>query len=44
MKKMLLLVTGIFLVMSLFVFAAPVSVQAQTRFVTIGTGGVTGVY
>ena len=44
MKKMLVLVTGIFFMMGLFVFTAPVSVQAQTRFVTIGTGGVTGVY
>ena len=44
MKKALLLITGVFFVLSLFVFTAPPSVQAETRFVTIGTGGVTGVY
>ena len=44
MKKTLLLITGVFFVLSLFVFTAPESVQAATRFVTIGTGGVTGVY
>ena len=44
MKKTLVLVTGIFFVLSLIVLTGPVNVQAQTRFVTIGTGGVTGVY
>ena len=44
MKKTLVLVTGIFFVLSLIVLTAPVNVQAKTLFVTIGTGGVTGVY
>ena len=44
MKKTLILVTGIFFVLSLIVLAGPVNVQAKTQFVTIGTGGVTGVY
>ena len=44
MKKALLLVTGIFFVLGLIVLTGPVTAQAETRFVTIGTGGVTGVY
>ena len=44
MKKTPVFITGIFFALSLFVFTAPASIQAKTRFVTIGTGGVTGVY
>jgi hypothetical protein len=44
MKKPLLVITGVFFVLSLFMVTAPAGVQAGTRFVTIGTGGVTGVY
>ena len=44
MKKTLVLVAGIFFVLSIIVLTGPVNVQAETRFVTIGTGGVTGVY
>jgi TRAP transporter TAXI family solute receptor len=40
------LIFGIVLVfgMALFMGAAPTTVKAETQFVTIGTGGVTGVY
>ena len=40
------LIFGVVLVfgMALFMGAAPTTVKAETKFVTIGTGGVTGVY
>ena len=44
MKKSLTLVTALFFAFSLFIAAGPAPVQAETTFVTIGTGGVTGVY
>jgi len=44
MKKSLLVVTALFFGLSLMVGFGVESVQADTTFVTIGTGGVTGVY
>ncbi len=44
MKKSLLLVTALFFGLSLLVGFGPAPVQAKTTFVTIGTGGITGVY
>ena len=44
MKKSLLIVTALFFSLSLLVGFGPAPVQAETTFVTIGTGGVTGVY
>jgi hypothetical protein len=40
------LIFGVVLVfgLALFMGAAPTTVQAKTQFVTIGTGGITGVY
>jgi len=40
------LIIGVVLVfgMALFMGAAPTTVQAKTTFITIGTGGITGVY
>jgi TRAP transporter TAXI family solute receptor len=41
-----ILIFGVVLVfgMALFMGAAPTTVQAKTTFITIGTGGITGVY
>ena len=44
MKKSFLVVTALFFGLSLLVGFGPAPVQAETTFVTIGTGGVTGVY
>ncbi len=44
MKKLLVLGITAFFGMVLFFGSAPVPVQADQTFVTIGTGGVTGVY
>ena len=44
MKKALILTTALFFGMVLFFGLTPTDVQAKTTFVTIGTGGITGVY
>ena len=44
MKKTLILAIALFFGFSLFMGSIPSTVQAKTTFVTIGTGGVTGVY
>ncbi len=44
MKNSLFVVTALLLGLSLMVGFGPAPVQAETTFVTIGTGGVTGVY
>ncbi|MFO7713198.1 TAXI family TRAP transporter solute-binding subunit [Desulfosarcina sp.] len=44
MKRSLLVVTALFFGLSLLVGFGPAPVQAENTFVTIGTGGVTGVY
>jgi TRAP transporter TAXI family solute receptor len=44
MKKSFLVVTALFFGLSLLIGFGPAPVQAETTFVTIGTGGVTGVY
>ncbi len=44
MKKSFLVVTALFFGLSLLAGVGPAPVQAETTFVTIGTGGVTGVY
>jgi len=44
MKKGLILVTAFLFVMVLFMGSAVTETQAKTTFVTIGTGGITGVY
>ena len=44
MKRSLLVITAIFFGLSLMVGFSPAPAQAETTFVTIGTGGVTGVY
>ena len=44
MKRSLLVVTALFFGLSLMVGFGPAPAQAETIFVTIGTGGVTGVY
>jgi hypothetical protein len=44
MKKSLLVVTALFFGLSLVVGFGPAPAQAEGTFVTIGTGGVTGVY
>ncbi|MDM8524842.1 TAXI family TRAP transporter solute-binding subunit [Desulfococcaceae bacterium HSG8] len=43
MKKVLMLSVALMFVFTLFIASAP-PVQAKTTFVTIGTGGITGVY
>ncbi len=44
MKRSLLVIAALFFGLSLMVGFSPAPVQAETTFVTIGTGGVTGVY
>ena len=44
MKRSILVVTALFFGLSLMVGFGPAPAQAETTFVTIGTGGVTGVY
>jgi TRAP transporter TAXI family solute receptor len=44
MKKLLLLTVAVLFGFTLMLGAAPGDVQAKTQFVTIGTGGITGVY
>jgi TRAP transporter TAXI family solute receptor len=44
MKKMMLLTIAIVCGLALTVGTMPAEVQAKTTFVTIGTGGITGVY
>ena len=44
MKRSLLVITALFFGLSLMVGFSPAPAQAETTFVTIGTGGVTGVY
>ena len=44
MKKILILVVACMFGFALFMGTAPSSAQAKTTFVTIGTGGITGVY
>jgi len=44
MRKALILGVVLVFGMALFMGAAPTTVKAETKFVTIGTGGVTGVY
>ena len=44
MRKILIFGVVIVFGMALFMGAAPTTVQAKTTFITIGTGGITGVY
>ena len=44
MRKVLIFGVVLVFGMALFMGAAPTNVKAETKFVTIGTGGVTGVY
>jgi TRAP transporter TAXI family solute receptor len=44
MKKILILTVAIVFGLALMMGGAPADVQAKTTFVTIGTGGITGVY
>ena len=44
MKKALILTTALLFGMVLFMGSAPTETQAKATFVTIGTGGITGVY
>jgi len=44
MKKALLLTVAIVFGLALMMGGSPADVQAKTTFVTIGTGGITGVY
>jgi TRAP transporter TAXI family solute receptor len=44
MKKVLILGVVLLFGFALIMGAAPTTVQAKTQFVTIGTGGITGVY
>jgi len=44
MKKTLILTIAIVFGLALMLGGAPADVQAKTTFVTIGTGGITGVY
>ena len=44
MKRSILVATALFFGLSLMVGFGPAPAQAETTFVTIGTGGVTGVY
>jgi len=44
MKRSILIATALFFGLSLMLGFGPAPVQAETTFVTIGTGGVTGVY
>jgi hypothetical protein len=44
MKKILILAVALMFGFTLFMGTAPTSAQAKTTFVTIGTGGITGVY
>jgi hypothetical protein len=44
MKRSLLVITALFFGLSLLVGFGPATAQAEGTFVTIGTGGVTGVY
>ncbi len=44
MKKLLMLTVAVLFGFTLMLGASPGDVQAKTTFVTIGTGGITGVY
>ena len=44
MKKLLMLTVAVLFGFTLMLGATPGDVQAKTQFVTIGTGGITGVY
>ena len=44
MKKTLIFSVAILFGLVLFMSVAPTGAVAETKFVTIGTGGVTGVY
>lgn len=44
MRKSLIIATALFFALSLLGMTGPAPVAAETTFVTIGTGGVTGVY
>jgi len=44
MKKTLILTTAVLFGMVLFLGSSATQAQAETTFVTIGTGGITGVY
>ncbi len=44
MKKWMMIGFAMLLALTLMVGAAPTDAQAKTEFVTIGTGGITGVY
>jgi len=44
MKKAIILTTALLFAMVLFMGSTPTESQAKTTFVTIGTGGITGVY
>jgi TRAP transporter TAXI family solute receptor len=44
MKKSLTIATALCFALTLFFVAGPAPVKAESTFVTIGTGGVTGVY
>jgi TRAP-type uncharacterized transport system substrate-binding protein len=44
MRKGLIIGVVLLFGVALFMGGAPTTVQAETQFVTIGTGGVTGVY
>jgi len=44
MKKTLIIGVALLFGFALFMGAAPTTAKAETQFVTIGTGGVTGVY
>ena len=44
MKKLLMLTVAVLFGFTLMLGATPYDVQAKTTFVTIGTGGITGVY
>ncbi len=44
MKKLFIVALAVLFGVVLFTASAPTSAQAKTQFVTIGTGGITGVY
>ena len=44
MKKVLVIGIALVFGFAIFMGAAPTTAQAKTTFVTIGTGGITGVY
>ncbi len=44
MKRTLIIGAAVLFLSGLFIEPAPAAARARTRFVTIGTGGVTGVY